>query len=69
MIFNSCPKINDGIIDIKDIKTLESNIDCFNKSFNKFEIHVEPSNIKIECHGVFKKLNHIEYKSPKFNWL
>jgi very-short-patch-repair endonuclease len=69
LIFNGGPKINEGIIDIKDIKILESNIDCFNKYFKKFGIQVDPHDIKIECHETLKRLKHRENESSKFNWL
>ena len=41
LIFNGGPKINENVIDIKDIETLESNIGCFNKYFEKLGIKVD----------------------------
>ena len=69
IIFNGGPKINENVIDIKDIETLESNIDCFNKYFSKYGIQVKPSDIKIECHETLKNLKNKEYDISNFNWL
>ena len=69
IIFNGGPKINENVIDIKDIETLESNIDCFNKYFSKYGIQVKPSDIKIECHETVKNLKNKEYDISNFNWL
>lgn len=69
LIFNGGPKINEGIIDIKDIETLESNIDCFNKYFSKYGIKVESANIKNECRETLQYLKNRYYDISKLNWL
>ena len=69
LIFNGGPKINEGIIDIKDIKILESNINCFNKYFNKYGIKVESSDIKTECHETLQYLKSKDHDTSKLNWL
>jgi very-short-patch-repair endonuclease len=68
LIFNGGPKINENIIDIKDIETLESNIDCFNKYFEKLGIKVDPTDIKVECNATLNKINQ-GYNNSNFNWL
>ena len=69
LIFNGGPKIKENIVEIKDIETLELNIDSFNKHFSKLGIHVEPNDIKIECHKTLKNLKNKEYDISNFNWL
>ena len=69
IIFHGGPKINENVIDIKDIETLESNIDSFNKYFSKYGIQVKPSDIKIECHETLKNLKNKEYDISHFKWL
>ncbi|HVP81833.1 MAG TPA: DUF559 domain-containing protein [Nitrososphaeraceae archaeon] len=69
IIFHGGPKINENVIDIKDIETLESNIDSFNKYFRKYGIQVKPSDIKIECHETLKNLKNKEYDISHFKWL
>lgn len=69
LIFNGGPKINENVIDIKDIETLESNIDCFNKYFEKLGIKVDPNDIKVECNATLKKRKNLGYNDSNFNWL
>ena len=69
LIFNGGPKINENVIDIKDIETLESNIDCFNKYFEKLGIKVDPKDIKVECNATLQKRKDLGYNDSNFNWL
>ena len=69
LIFNGGPKINENVIDIKDIETLESNIDCFNKYFEKLGIKVYTKDIKVECNLTLQKRKDLGYNNSNFNWL
>jgi very-short-patch-repair endonuclease len=69
LIFNGGPKINENVIDIKDIETLESNIDCFNKYFEKLGIKVYTKDIKVECNLTLQNRKELGYNNSNFNWL
>jgi hypothetical protein len=69
LIFNAGPIINENVIDIKDIETLESNIDCFNKYFEKLAIKVDPKDIKVECNSSLQNRKDLGYNNSNFNWL
>ena len=69
LIFNGGPKINENVIDIKDIETLESNIDCFNKYFEKLGIKVYTKDIKVECNLTLQTRKDLGYNNSNFNWL
>jgi very-short-patch-repair endonuclease len=68
LIFKGGPNINPGIASIRDKATLEAHIDIFNKSFSKIGITVEPSEIKVECNSVLRKLRDKDEIS-KYKWL
>jgi very-short-patch-repair endonuclease len=69
LIFNGGPKINENVIDIKDIETLESNIDCFNKYFEKLGIKVYTKDIKVECKLTLQTRKDLGYNNSNFSWL
>jgi Protein of unknown function (DUF559) len=49
LVFEGGPKINQGIVSIKDSTTLEYYIESFNRNFSKLGISVAKSNVMIEC--------------------
>ena len=69
LIFNGGPRIKRHIISINDVETLESNIDCFNKHFEKLGIQVDPNDIKVECNATLNERKKLGYYNSNFNWL
>jgi hypothetical protein len=49
LVFEGGPKINPGIVSIKDSTTLEIYIESFNRNFSKLGISVAKSDVMIEC--------------------
>ena len=49
LVFEGGPKINPGIVSIKDSTTLEIYIESFNHNFSKLGISVAKSDVMIEC--------------------
>jgi hypothetical protein len=49
LVFEGGPKINPGIVSIKDSTTLEIYIESFNRNFSKLGISVAKSDVRIEC--------------------
>jgi very-short-patch-repair endonuclease len=69
LIFNGGPRIKRHMISIKDVETLESNIDCFNNHFEKLGIQVDPHDIKVECNATLTGRKNLGYNNSDFNWL
>lgn len=49
LVFEGGPKINPGIVSIKDSTTLEIYIESFNHNFSKLGISIAKSDVMIEC--------------------
>jgi hypothetical protein len=69
LIFNGGPKINPGIVSIKDEAALNCHIDNFNKSFSSMGITVEQLDIKSECNATLKKFDKEDNELLKYKWL
>ena len=67
LVFNGGPKINPGIVSIKDKGTLETIIKEFNQSFNKIGVFIDKKDVKVECIEEIKKIKHIYNNKKSLN--
>jgi hypothetical protein len=67
LVFNGGPKINPGVVSIKDKDKLEKTIIDFNQSFNKMDIFVDRHDVIIECIEEIKKIKRIDNNKKSQN--
>ena len=67
LVFNGGPKINPGVVSIKDKDKLEKTIIDFNQSFNKMDIFVDRHDVIIECIEEIKKIKRIDNNKKSHN--
>ena len=67
LVFNGGPKINPGIVSIKDKDTLETTINEFNQSVNKIGVFIDKDDVIVECIEEIKKIKHIYNNKKSLN--
>jgi hypothetical protein len=67
LVFEGGPKINPGIVSIKDSTTLEIYIERFNRNFSKLGIFVAKSDVMIECIKELEKRKKMMMKKTSTN--